>query len=90
MDVNFLGPYMVSQNFMPILAKEAVQRGWADRPCIVMVGSFGGKVRGRYGITALRHYTTTRDDDDDDDNTTQHHVIIYHRRPSHLELELDT
>lgn len=46
MRTNYLGPYIVTQAFAPLLVKEAQRKtGWLDKPSIIMVNSFAGKVR---------------------------------------------
>ena len=38
-------PYFLVQTFLPIIVKEGQRKRGADRPSIIMVGSFAGKVR---------------------------------------------
>ena len=45
METNYLGAYMVTQSFVPIMIKEAIKKRGLDRPSIIMVNSFAGKVR---------------------------------------------
>ncbi len=42
--VNYLGSYMVTQAFLPQLQKEASKKHGMDRPSIIMVNSYSGKV----------------------------------------------
>ncbi len=44
MDVNYLGAYIVAQTFSPMMIKEALRKKGLDRPSIIMVNSFAGKV----------------------------------------------
>jgi hypothetical protein len=37
MEVNYLGPYMVAQAFVPFLIKEAARKKGGDRPSLIMV-----------------------------------------------------
>eukprot|EP00798_Chlamydomonas_sp_ICE-L_P011715 gene11715-34442_t len=52
METNYLGAYMVSQSFLPIMLKEAEKKRGTffnqDRPSIIMVNSFAGKVPLKY------------------------------------------
>mmetsp|Transcript_17116 Transcript_17116/g.36961 ORF Transcript_17116/g.36961 Transcript_17116/m.36961 type:complete len:355 (+) Transcript_17116:160-1224(+) len=44
MEVNYMGPYHVSQAFLPVLVREAQRKRHLDRPSLIMVNSFAGKV----------------------------------------------
>ncbi|GFH29637.1 uncharacterized protein HaLaN_28330, partial [Haematococcus lacustris] len=44
MQTNYLGAYIVAQAFIPFLIKEAQRKQGVDRPSLIMVNSFGGKV----------------------------------------------
>lgn len=48
MEVNYLGAYSVAQAFLPILIKQAQRKKGIDRPSLVMIGSFAGKVPLKY------------------------------------------
>ncbi|GAX82432.1 hypothetical protein CEUSTIGMA_g9860.t1 [Chlamydomonas eustigma] len=48
LEVNYLGSYMVTQTFLPIMIKENQRKKSADKPSIIMVGSFASKVPLKY------------------------------------------
>ncbi len=45
MEVNCLGPYSVAQAFLPVLINTAQRRNHFDKPSLIMVNGFAGKVK---------------------------------------------
>lgn len=48
LEVNFLGAFSVSQAFLPYLIREAQKKKGIDRPSLINIGSFAGKVPLKY------------------------------------------
>ncbi|KAK9816654.1 hypothetical protein WJX72_003328 [[Myrmecia] bisecta] len=56
LDINFLGAVAVTQGFLPVLQKTAKRRGAFEKPAVVMVNSYGGKIP----IRAMPAYTASK------------------------------